>query len=321
MHASLLLNGVLHMKNLRLLAIGSLSVVLFASGVLVACSDDTTNPTGDAGGPDGFVPPTTDGGDGGGPDAADAAPDVLDAGFVLTTFPEQLATAICKSLSRCCYGNANLDAGSPVDGGTYDQAGCIDTYRRNGWDTSNFNTASALDAGAIALDQAKALDCITKVSALTCDLPSSEYDMINAACFAAYKGKIANGAACQSSLECGSTSFCQRATSASAGTCAPLRAAGDSCGDFITDPTDLNLGDEACSYRASGIPDSHCDSIAAFDGPTYKPLADWKCVANLDVGSSCANTNWCASGICTIDHVCADPYKYFDSTCSSYVTP
>src|SRR6185295_13957029 len=97
------------MKHLRLLALTSCG--LFAAyGGLVACSDDTviTDTPTEAG---------TDAPDTG----TDAPPDTgadVDAGPPpsATQFAQNLAEAMCGSLSRCCYGAA-VDAGTPVDGG------------------------------------------------------------------------------------------------------------------------------------------------------------------------------------------------------------
>ena len=103
------------------------------------------------------------------------------------------------------------------------------------------------------------------------------------------------------------------------GTCVALRAVNATCGDF-TDKTES--AEEACSYRASGVPANHCDWVADFTLGTLRAQVDWKCTANVANGSDCANSNWCSSGICNENNLkCQSPLNYFESGCGSFVTP
>ena len=125
-------------NHLRLaFIVGSASLVLGA-GLLVACSDDTSvSETGDAGTDarsDGPVVTEAGGNDAG----ADTAPP-FDGGFQVETFDNVLATEVCKSLARCCYGNPTPPDGG-ADGGTFDQKECEVKFGRLGFEGITFCT-------------------------------------------------------------------------------------------------------------------------------------------------------------------------------------
>lgn len=308
------------MKNLRLIALSAGSLLVAGSASLVACSDDTSvNPTIDSGGgTDGNTtdsPITEDGG-------VDARADVTpDAGATVDTFAGLVADRLCRSLARCCFGNGDLAGGAAVDGGTYDRDGCLAADKALGFEGSNVGALSA-GAGNVTLDQQQSNECLAKVDALPCDLPAAVLQEARTACFAAYKGKLTNGTPCRGSIECASTSFCKApgpGDGGIVGTCQPLRAANGTCGDFTDD---VDYAEEACSYRSGGTPGNHCDKILDFVQGTYKPQADWKCVANVANGESCASSNWCASGICDFaDTKCKSPFEYFAGGCQQFTKP
>jgi hypothetical protein len=304
------------MKNqLRLFVlIGSASLAA-AAGLLVACSDDTSVNASTDGGPT-FETGTSDSPviDGGSnTDTGADAP--FDGGFVLDTFDEVLATELCNSLSRCCYGTAAPAEGG-ADGGTFDMAACRTQYGRLGFEGSNV-LSEIKDGGNVTLDQAAADNCIMKVKAVSCNLGGAEFKAIRSACFGAYAGKLAGSATCKDSIECQPGSFCKIPGDAGTGACTPLRAVNGPCGDYTDDPA---RGDEACSYRRGGPPTNYC-SFYDFDAGAFLPPAQWKCAAPVANGSTCATSLWCDQGICADPGTCQSPDKYFDPTCQSFLVP
>jgi hypothetical protein len=307
------------MKKLRFLA-GCTAVLIGGLGVLAACSDDDTDvaPTDNADGGDANVKP--DGSpplDAGGDTTVDAPP--FDAGLKLDTYPVQVADGICRSYARCCFNNANLEAGAPVDGGTFDQTRCLDVFRRFGFESSNLDF-DLVDGGNVALDQKAAADCLTKLGALSCGaLTAAEFQAARALCFSAFQGTLAAGQACKSSIQCGAGLFCKTGDGGASGTCEALRPADAGCGDFTSDTVRAN---EACSYRASGKPDLHCD-VYDFTKFDYRDAGDWKCVPGVANGKGCLFASWCASGQCNPqDLMCEDPLPYFSAnSCKFYVKP
>lgn len=302
------------MRNrLRLFVLmGGASMALGAL-FLVACSDDTSvdvTPKADAG-PDS---PATDSSvvdpDGSKPDSG------FDGGFQLETFDDVVATELCKSLARCCYGSATPDAGG-ADGGTFDLAACRTKYGKLGFEGSNIDVP-VTDAGTIALDQVKADTCITKIKAMSCTLAGPEYESIASACFAAYAGRLGANAPCRASIECTSGSFCKGADNdGGTGTCSPIRAIGESCGDFTTDPA---IAAESCSYRRGGQPGNFCKFYDFTPPGAFIDSADWKCTAPLAVGGDCANSFWCDQSTCQ-NSVCATPDNYFGQSCEAFLVP
>lgn len=302
------------MRNrLRLFVLmGGASVALGAL-FLVACSDDTSvdpKPTGDAG-PDS---PATDAPvdpDGGGkPDTG------FDGGFKVETFDDDLASELCKALARCCYGNPTPADGG-ADGGTFDVAACKKQYGRLGFEGSNADVPIT-KSGAIALDQAKADACISKIKAMSCSLPGPEYESIAASCFSAYVGNVAANATCRASIECAAGSFCKGADNdGGTGVCAPLRPVGGPCGDFTNDPA---VSGESCSYRRGGQPGNFCKFYDFTPPGVFLDPADWKCTAPLAVGGSCATSFWCDQSTCQ-NSVCATPDKYFAQSCQTFLVP
>jgi hypothetical protein len=280
------------------------------AGFLVACSSEDTSVVTDAGTDAQTADaPVADGnvGDGG----AETAPP-FDGGFKVDTFDAVLATELCKSLARCCYGTA-----TPADGGTFDLATCEKTFGRLGFEGSSASSQFR-DGGKVALDQVSADSCIAKVKALSCNLPGAEFKAVRAACFGSYTGTVAAGAACQESIECQAGHFCQPTSDAgTVGTCAPLRALDESCGDFTDNPA---LGDQACSYRAGGNTGNYC-KFRDIAGGAEIPRANWKCTAAGAAGSDCATSLWCDQTICNQAGTCVTLDSYFDSACTQFLVP
>lgn len=302
------------MKNhLRLIVLFGSATLLSGAAFLVACSDDTSVTT-DAGTDGGLeaksdAPVSSDGGTDTGVDAS------FDGGFVLDTFDELMATELCKSLARCCYGTTTPAEGG-IDGGSFDRASCETQFGKLGFEGSNISTFR--DGGNVNLNQAAADNCITKIKAATCNLPGSEFKAIRDACFSVYTGKLGASAACKGSSECQLGFFCKGANSdGGSGVCTAIRAVNGPCGDFSDDPV---AADEACSYRRGGAPGNYC-KFYEFDGGAYLDAGDWKCTAPLGAGSACATSLWCDQSICDISiaPTCVTPDKYFDQTCSVFV--
>lgn len=315
------------MKNLRLFAFATGSL-LISTGVLLACSDDDSVVT----------TPGADGGDGGtdssrdnnvAPDAdagvadvvTDTNPDVItDAGLKLETFANELASVMCDTLSRCCFGAPN-DGGTTLDGGgKFNRAACENFYDGIGFDTSLVGFRG-IQSNA-ALDQGEAAACLQKVRAMTCSVTGTEYNSIRGSCYAAIKGKATASQACTNSVDCAQGTYC-KSTDGGPGTCAALAGDGGACGVFDTGDqnTDLARADEVCSWKAGGVPKQFCDSIDFVSG--VRPKAEWRCAPGRPNGGDCANTNWCSDGICNPDTLaCTSPLGLYPQVaCGQFVTP
>lgn len=297
------------MRNqLRLIVLVSGATLVAGATFLIACSDDTSVTT-DAG-----TDAQTDaqiGSDS--PVIVDGGPDTsFDGGFVLDTFDQTLATELCKSLARCCYGTTTPAPDGGADGGTFDMEACVTQYGQLGFEGSNISTLR--DGGNVALDQVAADSCISKVKAASCNLPGPEFQAIRDACFSVYTGKLAAGAACKASSGCQPGFFCKGAADGGAGVCTAIRAVNGPCGDFTDDPV---AADEACSYRRGGAPANYC-KFYDFGAGALLDAGDWKCAAPGAVNSDCATSLWCNASICD-NTVCVTPDKYFDQSCGRFV--
>jgi len=304
------------MNNLRLIAFTTTSLATMAGMVLFACSSDGTVVTKD-GGSD--APTTETGSDDGGADGgSDTGPDgtsATDAALNLASLPGKIAEATCKALARCCFGNANLDGGAPVDGGIYDKATCLSDFTNTGFEFSNTGAAKAAAAN-VQIDQAKGVECLSKVEALPCTTPAATFHAARAACFDAFKGKVANGAACTVSMECGATSFCKEAAGGSM--CAALRTVGQACGDYQDPLNNTDKASEICNHRASGQPPLYCDNYDFTAGDFKQDPNTWTCKAAVANGQRCTFSDWCAAGICNAENgalTCDPQLDYFKLGC------
>jgi hypothetical protein len=323
------------MKKLHFLASLS-SVVFLASGAaLVACGDDVAISVVDAGSDAPFDVVTP--GDGstvdvvvsdGGSDA-DADADA-NAGPALTveTFPTVASEAFCNALTKCCYGSANVPDGGRVDGGgaagSWDRGACIAAYQVLGFE---YSTAGQRSATNVALDTAKARDCLDKLTSLSCSLSGAELAAARKSCFEALVGGRTAGQSCQSSSECAKGNFCEPTITdggSNAGTCKPLRAAGGSCNVVQTadgNYADAIRGEDACSWRGSGDTGLRCGSYNQTAGG-YLSRDQWTCQPTVGVGAFCNATVSCNNAICDLpDYVCRSPVDYFKDTCKAFVKP
>ncbi len=300
-------------NSLRLaVALGGASII--GATLLLACSDDTSvNASTEAG-----VPPTGDGGPDSpiSPDAADTAPP-FDGGFVVQTFDTVLATELCKTLARCCYGNP-MPAEGGADGGTFDVAACQTSLANFGFGGSNLRSGVD-DGGNVTLDQVSADDCVNKVKALKCDLPGTDYTAVRAACFNVYSGKLAAGAACNGPSECQKGLFCKGQFDGGTGACATIQPLGGNCGQ---NPDSLTEYEDTCSYRSSGNTGNFCRWTAPPNGPDLD-AGDWSCAAAGGMGTACVSSTWCKDTICDPNtSVCTSPSMLFSgSACTTFLKP
>ncbi len=300
------------MKNLRL-AVTLAGGLVGLTGFLFACSSDDTiliQPDADAG----VDQSSPDSGEV--PDATPDAPVYPDAGLTLENYSVKLANTLCQSLARCCFGDGSLGAGAAVDGGTYDQAGCIDFYTKVGFESGS-NELPQTNANLV-LDNAKGNECIAKLEALTCDTPGAMYTAVAKACFGAIVGKMKAGESCTKSIECAPGNFCNT-KDGSPGKCEALRGVDGNCGDwFATDDPETNaeFSGEACSYRGKGVDTGrYCDffDFATFE---FRPQSEWKCKTAGGVGANCASTPWCKDALCDDleTTTCVTPKQFFGPT-------
>lgn len=333
--------------KLRFLALTAVGSMTAFAALLVACGDDDDAidvPVADSGTPDRNVADT------GSDEDADAGSIALPDAAAVNTFRAQLETALCGSLARCCFGSSSFADGGAVDASTYgsgayyNAGSCAASTRTLGFENSNVGVDSA-DAGSVGIDPVKAVECISKLNALSCSLTGAELKVARAACYNALVGLAAEGSACTTHIECANGTFCANPDGGT-GVCTKLSGAGGSCNAFpytgtvptsVDDPAyglqqrNAQANEVACSTRAGGDTGLHCNSYdPSLITPTnlngYRPQAEWKCVAgiaNNDDGAGCNSTVWCADGLCNPqpatagdevgEFVCRSPLDYFSS--------
>lgn len=334
--------------RLTVLALGSF---FLPTVVLVACGDDDALVLAVASeaGADGNRPDTstdvtdtgtgTEGGtsDSGMKDASDgsAPSDASDAGFdadssipvgepdsgtVAVNFKLEIAEAICRRTARCCFGDPNLDGGTPVDGGTYQQQKCINTYLNSGYENSSPPATANVDR--ITYNKTAAEDCIAKIEAASCESTTLQQAAIRKACYDAIVGTQKPGEPCGNSPECQPGNFCNLTLDAGAGeggACEQVRPAGASCGDWTSDSA---LAQHTCSYRYSGDPPRYCDFFD-FQASAFRPREQWTCKPTVADNEKCANNEWCSSNLCSFPgRTCVTTTNFFTQTsCSNFNKP
>lgn len=307
------------MRNTFRLALALGAATTFGAALLLACSDDTsvsttTDAGTDGGGVDAPRGDTSTLPDSGGPDTSPP----IEAGpsYSLATFDTVLATELCKSLARCCYGSSMPAEGGVNDGGTFDLNACVNDFKDNGFQGSALGSAFR-DSGTVTLDQASADDCVNKVKAIKCDLPGPDFVAARAACFGVYSGKLGAGQTCKGHVECQPGFFCLGQVDGGTGKCTAVSALNGPCGQ---NPDSFTEYEEACSYRAGGGSGNYCHWT---DDPAVgTPLAAsaWKCVPAAGAGSKCASSTWCKDAICDPDTLrCTSPDKLFAPQCTKFV--
>lgn len=332
------------MKYLRRFGI-ALCVASGSTGVLFACGDDNAVLLATDGGVDGSsgrdsssadVSTLTDSGredaqdsgrdakSEGGLDAqadveippVDAGNPDADASDLAAEFPLRLATEICQTTARCCFGDANTEGDASVDGGHYDIAKCIALYKAGGLDQSNPSAQGAVDQSKLSYNAPKASECLGRVKVLSCGANAAEYHAMILACYNVLVGTVAAGDACLQSAECQPGFFCNTSTSK----CEALRTAGANCGDWTTNAT---LSQNTCSNRYSAEPPRFCRIL---DDAGALPAASWKCNNGVGLGERCINDAWCNGGVCVKNagpgSSCQDFITLFTSaSCGGFVKP
>lgn len=307
------------MKKLRLIALGTGVIAVAGGVVLAACSSDDTivNPL-DSGFDAPIDAPGRDTGtDTGADTGTDAGLDAdADAGYNATTFPRVLATAICRSVSNCCFGNANLQQDAAVDGGFFDQAACVAHYESIGV-RGSLAGIGALDAGSLVINQQKAQDCLNGAAALGCSIQGSAFASLRSVCFEGIQGTAAVGLPCVNSASCAPGGFCNPDAGGGA-KCEAVRDAGAWCGD-----QGETRKDEPCSWRGQGG-DQFCQFYADFWNDIQLDAGSWYCQAANGDGGDCISDRWCKAGVCDNNaaYQCRSPGTFFFATeCPGYVKP
>lgn len=187
----------------------------------------------------------------------------------------ELATMACAQTFECCTSTEITDqfAGFSVNGEpitTEEQCDSYFTAWFNAFATEQYQ--ASIDAGRITYDGDRARACIDAAAGLGC----SAYSRVEAATYVACDEpfiipQVADGAACSQSYEC-TSGYC------SAGTCAPLPAAGDPCAG----PCAHGL---QCSYDATAMANT-CQPLLANGGAC---AGDSQCASNHCDGSMCTD--------------------------------
>jgi hypothetical protein len=282
------------------------------TATLIACSSDDTVIIQPDGGPDATPDVTT-------PDVitpTDAGQDVTDpdGGFLPDASQLQLAEIICETVARCCFGDSTLGQGGALDGGgTFNRTKCLDTYRENGFESSNPGPKASVSR--INLNQAKATECGQKIRALSCQLTYPELQSARTACYAAQVGTQAAGQPCNVG-ECAPGTFCNNTDGG--GVCETIRVNDAGCG-FRDDPA---IAQHACSNRYSGDPARYCEFYDTVNDVTF-PTNQWFCKTPRPNPELCLNSAWCGAGACNPENnQCGSPVNYFPSTlCTTFKTP
>lgn len=351
-HSHAIRGPVMHTK-LRFFALAAIGSVAAFAG-LIACGDDDdtgATPTVDSGTDTSTTKPDTGAVDDAGSDADAEPPDAA----AVVAFRAQIDNALCGNLTKCCFNAPDLADGGVVTGGNYNAALCRASVDPLGFEASNVGI-DAVDQTKLSVDQAKVVDCISKLNALTCDLPGAELTAARTACFNAIVGTTPIGSPCTASIACANGSYCKPAAqdggASLAGTCTALAGENGPCGTFpYSGPvgTDAEIAnakksEEACSTRGGGDTGLHCNSYdpTLVSDPTiqpgqpgynpngYRPRADWKCVKTETIGTDCNSTVWCTDGICDPSDpnevsdafTCKTPLQYWQTSgaCRAVVT-
>lgn len=304
--------------RIRLIALG-LGVGLAGGAAFVAaCSSDDTVTTADAGNdvtpaPPPLPPPPP--GDDSGP--KDSGNDSAMFDGAVPDFVGQLAVALCHSAARCCFGSVNPPDGG-ADGGSFDEAKCLQLYRAQGWEGSN-RYMDQTDASSLVLDTTKAANCIAGVESVACDINGTDLANLRTACYGAFAGTKTTGSTCRTSLDCAQGNFCATDGGDAGGTCLATRPPNGACGDYTQDP---GVADELCSWRGAGG-DEYCNIFSDFDAGTLADAGDWKCQASNGIGGNCNSDGWCTAAACDIENAtykCVSPATvYPPSFCAALI--
>jgi len=289
-------------KAIRLMSVSTLGFVTLAAALSGAACSSSSSPTttsldggttkkGDSGG-------TTKKGDSGGTTKGDSGGTTKkDSGggnsAAVMTYCTSLVAAEAKTLSTCAGGSESAWQTAVGEG-----FACTEV-------------AAAVAAGRATFNSTQAAACLTALGSLTCTATTQP-----AACGEAIVGTVANGKACEGTLDCAASSFCGGLGGPKAscsGTCKARLTSGESCGTgdaciagytcsgnpgTCTANASLGSMGQACLYNSatkSALPG--CQIGLACD------LMLFQCVAPVASGGSCTPSH----GICT-------PFTYCDGT-------
>jgi hypothetical protein len=156
--------------------------------------------------------------------------------------------------------------------------------------------AGGVNGRNLKLNAAKAQECLTKITALSCDIvgvPGVDRRAVVNACTAAVEGLAGAGAKCANDVECVAGTHC-----GPQGVCRAHLPAGSPCSNK---PQSYH---NECSTRGFGDTGLFCNDT---------------CVSLLANGEKCVYGESCQSGACSVDSggKCADVYKY-SGACLDY---
>jgi len=197
-----------------------------------------------------------------------------------------------------CFGGTEADWATQVEGAT-----------------SCPELAAAVTAGRVtysATDGAACLQALANISCATVTTPSSE----PAACTSTFKGTVAAGGACDSSLDCGTGSFCS-GLGGSAGSCT------GTCTADLTAGTSCSASDVCTSGTACTGSPTTCTTIPAPVGSGQTCLYDSGSMSSApacQLGLACDLTTFtCVTPVapgdpCPTGHGICAPFTYCDPT-------
>lgn len=291
--------GTLAMVGIGITACSVSVTVTPADGGMEAAATPDSSTSSDGGGVDGCGAV-----DGCGKDASteDVEPDVGVA-YTVDSFKAASDTSLCDRVESCCGG---LGAG----GAPFNRDNCGQNF---GGGFENITAQLAIPGVSkdnIGVRRVAANACVQALTALSClnaGIPGTEYKAVIASCYSALYGKVPANGACHADIECAPGNYCQGgfvsntpgsrlgSYAPSGGTCAPLKALGDTC-----DVTDMASGDN-CSTRGAAETGNYCSNVSL------------KCEPLLAVGSSCYSNLICGNGACqytdTGDVLCSTAVK------------
>jgi hypothetical protein len=198
------------------------------------------------------------------------------------TFNAKFAAALCAKAQSCCTPAEYMD--------NFAGAGC--ETQTNALFAQFLPTADDVAAGKIAFDAAAAQGIINSLNTISCaeinmapdiDLP--------------YVGKVAEGDACQSSIECAAPAGKQARCD---GSCVVPQAVGEACA--VASECEQNLDCGPADTCVALLP-AGADCSSGFDCSSMicgRAVAG-KCDALLALGEDCSTSDECESGFCDFD--------------------
>ena len=199
-------------------------------------------------------------------------------------FPEEFATAVCKSAFQCPE-KQNPAYGALLFGRTVSQEDCVDKLQST--DTSPV-PIDDIESGLIEFDPEAAADCIAELeqrsSGDACDIAFGATPLPES-CLDAAKGTLANGETCASGDQCQSGSCDTTAVPDSCtGECVPRADEGEECGGPGTQ------GGPTCRSSLVCVPDDADGFVCAPLGSLGEGDA---CVRSITTFTACGGGLLC----------------------------